>query len=87
MVERAHAGALHRRSSTAGQPTEAAGETLDAETRRVEGLQLSLRTRQGVPAAALDVADLEGLVPVEGERVVLTRPGRLLANEIVVRLR
>ncbi len=72
---------------TAGRPTEAAGETLDAETRRVEGLQLSLRTRDGVPAAALDVAALEGLVSVEGERVVLTRSGRLVANEIAVRLR
>jgi oxygen-independent coproporphyrinogen-3 oxidase len=72
---------------TAGQPTEAAGETLDAETRRVEGLQLSLRTREGVPADALDVAALDGLVEVAGERAVLTRHGRLLANEIAVRLR
>ena len=72
---------------TAGQPTEAAGETLDAETRRVEGLQLSLRTRRGVPADALDVAALEGLVEVAGERAVLTRSGRLVANEIAVRLR
>ena len=38
----------------AGQPTEAAGETLDAETRRLEGLQLSLRTTDGVPLDALD---------------------------------
>ena len=33
------------------RPTEAAGETLDDETRRVEGLQLALRMRDGVPAA------------------------------------
>jgi putative oxygen-independent coproporphyrinogen III oxidase len=71
----------------AAEPAEAAGETLDAETRRVEGLQLSLRTRAGVPAAALDTDDLDGLVAVEGERAVLTRAGRLLANEIAVRLR
>ncbi len=32
-----------------GEPTEAAGEDLDAETRRIEGLQLALRTRDGVP--------------------------------------
>ena len=86
-MERAHARALHRRASTAGEPAEAAGETLDAETRRVEGLQLSLRTRAGVPAAALDVDALDGLVEVDGERAVLTRAGRLLANEIAVRLR
>jgi len=71
----------------AGSPAEAAGETLDAETRRVEGLQLSLRTRSGVPASALDVEALEGLVTVDGERAVLTRAGRLLANEVAVRLR
>jgi len=71
----------------AGSPAEAAGETLDAETRRVEGLQLSLRTRSGVPASALDVEALEGLVAVDGERAVLTRAGRLLANEVAVRLR
>ena len=71
----------------AGESAEAAGETLDAETRRVEGLQLSLRTRAGVPVEALDVDALDGLVEVDGERAVLTRAGRLLANEIAVRLR
>jgi len=71
----------------AGESAEAAGETLDAETRRVEGLQLSLRTRAGVPVGALDVDALDGLVEVDGERAVLTRAGRLLANEIAVRLR
>ncbi len=45
----------------AGESTEAAGETLDAETRRLEGLQLALRMRDGVPLAALDADGLEGL--------------------------
>ena len=71
----------------AGLTTEAAGETLDDETRRVEGLQLALRMRAGVPAEALDTRDLEGLVEVEGDRVVLTRAGRLMANEVSMRLR
>jgi putative oxygen-independent coproporphyrinogen III oxidase len=71
----------------AGQPTEAAGETLDAETRRLEALQLSLRTTDGVPLEALDGVSLEGLVEPRGDRWVLTRPGRLLANEVAVRLR
>ena len=70
----------------AGDSTEAAGETLDADTRRVEGLQLALRMRDGVPASALDTADLDGLVEVEGDRVRLTRQGRLLANEVSLRL-
>jgi oxygen-independent coproporphyrinogen-3 oxidase len=70
-----------------GESTEAAGETLDEETRRVEGLQLALRMNDGVPASALDVADLDGLVVSDGQRVRLTRNGRLLANEVSLRLR
>jgi oxygen-independent coproporphyrinogen-3 oxidase len=70
----------------AGEPTEAAGETLDDATRHVEGLQLAIRMRDGVPATALDVDGLEGLVTSDGERVRLTRAGRLLANEVSLRL-
>ena len=70
-----------------GESTEAAGENLDEETRRIEGLQLALRMKAGVPASALDVAGLEGLVLVDGDRVRLTRRGRLLANEVSMRLR
>jgi oxygen-independent coproporphyrinogen-3 oxidase len=69
------------------QSTEAAGETLDELTRREEGLQLALRTREGVPAEALDAGELPGLVEVHGDRVTLTRRGRLLANEVSLRLR
>lgn len=71
----------------AGEPTEAAGETLDAETRRIEGLQLALRTTDGVPLAALAGDELGDLVERNGERWRLTRHGRLLANEVAVRLR
>ncbi len=71
----------------AGESTEAAGETLDDETRRIEGLQLALRMRDGVPAGALDAAGLDGLVETDGARVRLTRTGRLLANEVSMRLR
>jgi oxygen-independent coproporphyrinogen-3 oxidase len=70
-----------------GGPTEAAGETLDDETRRIEGLQLALRMREGVPADALDADDLDDLVVRDGERLTLTRRGRLLANEVSLRLR
>jgi putative oxygen-independent coproporphyrinogen III oxidase len=73
----------------AGASPEAAGERLDAPERRVEALQLAVRTRDGVPAgafgpAALDV--LDGLVERHGDRVVLTPRGRLLANEVALRL-
>jgi putative oxygen-independent coproporphyrinogen III oxidase len=70
--------------------TEASGEVLDDEARRIEGLQLALRMRDGVPADSLsshDVAELDGLVVTDGQRVRLTRNGRLLANEVSLRLR
>jgi putative oxygen-independent coproporphyrinogen III oxidase len=75
-----------------GATTEAAGEDLDPETRRVEGLQLALRMREGVEAGAFDPDDLAelsegGLVAVADGRVGLTRRGRLLANEVSLRLR
>ncbi len=70
-----------------GESVEAADEVLDAQTRTREALELSLRTSQGVPVGTLDIAPLEGLVEVQGTRVVLTREGRLLANEVSLRLK
>ncbi len=70
-----------------GESVEASGEELDSETRRIEGLQLRLRTRDGVPLDALDGDGLDGLVERDGDRWVLTRSGRLLANEVSLRLR
>ena len=72
-----------------GRSVEAAGEQLSAEESAAEALQLALRTRAGVPASALppDPA-LDGLVEPRGEdRVALTARGRLLANEVALRLR
>jgi hypothetical protein len=63
---------------------------LDAQARRLEGLHLALRTRAGVPSSAFDAADvelLEGLVDQVDGRFVLTRSGRLLANEVSLRVR
>jgi len=73
----------------AGRSTEAAGEDLDPDDRALEALQLALRTRDGVPASALDLDDpaLDGLVEVSADRAVLTPTGRLLANEVALRLR
>jgi putative oxygen-independent coproporphyrinogen III oxidase len=71
----------------AGEATEAAGETLDDETRALERLQLAVRMRSGVPLDALDAEELPGLVRREGDRWVLTVDGRLLANEVSLRLR
>ena len=75
---------------TAGASVEAADERLDADARALEALQLALRTRDGVPASALDVDALPGLVEpssTDPTRLVLTVDGRLLANEVALRLR
>ena len=69
-----------------GASTEAAGETLDGDERELEALQLLLRTSEGVPAAALDAEGLADLIERRGDRVVLTLRGRLLANEVSLRL-
>ena len=73
-----------------GASVEAADERLDDDGRTLEALQLSLRTRHGVPRAALDPDELPGLVeahPDDPDRLVLTVHGRLLANEVALRLR
>jgi oxygen-independent coproporphyrinogen-3 oxidase len=68
----------------------AASETLTEAERRTEALELSLRTRRGVPAASLPVRSdpaLDGLVePIGQGRVALTLPGRRLANEVACRI-
>jgi oxygen-independent coproporphyrinogen-3 oxidase len=71
----------------AGRSPEAAGERLDPGDRRLEALQLAVRTRAGVPAGTLPVDELDDLVEVTAERAVLTVRGRLLANEVALRLR
>ena len=74
----------------AGQSAESAAEMLEPDERRIEGLQLAIRMREGVPTGSFapdDVALLDGLVVDDGERVRLTRRGRLMANEVSLRLR
>jgi len=71
-----------------GADPTAGAETLDAAARRFEARTLSLRTRLGVPVDAFDDVDALGdLVEREGDRVVLTVRGRLLANQVSARLR
>jgi putative oxygen-independent coproporphyrinogen III oxidase len=65
-------------------------ELLADDVRRVEGLQLALRTRDGVPSDALAEAlrdpNFDGLMEVSAGSARLTVPGRLLANEVALRL-
>lgn len=77
------------RAAKASDCVEAASETLDPDSRRFEMLSLALRTARGVPVETLsDLDDLveNGLVDVGSGRAVLTRRGRLLANEVAMHL-
>ena len=75
---------------TSGRSPVAAEEILDPDVRRAEGLQLMLRTRDGVPASAFDRVARERLSDLleEGEagRLRLNARGRLLANEVALSL-
>jgi oxygen-independent coproporphyrinogen-3 oxidase len=70
-----------------GRSPEASSEVLDGGTRALERLQLALRTRGGVEAAALPPSpELDSLVWRRHGRAGLTAEGRLLANEVAARL-
>ena len=74
----------------AGRSPESGSEQLDHLGRGAEGRQLAIRTRYGVPAKEVDddaLHDLAGLVErTADDRVVLTPAGRLLANEVAIRI-
>jgi putative oxygen-independent coproporphyrinogen III oxidase len=71
----------------AGERVVAGEERLTAAERRAEALSLSLRTPAGVPDAALpDAPELAGLVERRVGRAVLTVRGRLVADELTLRL-
>jgi putative oxygen-independent coproporphyrinogen III oxidase len=78
---------------TEDRSAEAGAERLGTDDRRLEALQLAVRTRAGVPADTLPADELAALDlvaidrGVDGDRAVLTVRGRLLANEVALRLR
>ncbi len=80
----AYAGRLE-----AGESPALAREVLDEETRRVERVLLEIRLRDGLPVQVLRKPDRvaavlsSGLAVLEGDRLVLTREGRLLADAVV----
>ena len=74
-----------------GGDGEASGEHLDASQRRTESLVLGLRTASGVAEVHLpgwreDPVLAHLVEPAGPGRVALTREGRLLANEVALRL-
>ena len=76
-------------AAVASKASPVAGEErLGPNERRLEALELAIRTRAGVECGALAHDDsLADLVTLETGRAVLTRRGRLLANEVACRLR
>ena len=62
-------------------------ERVEGPSARFEQLALSLRTREGVPVGSFDeVEGLEDFLSSEGDRLILTRRGRLMADEMIRRL-
>ena len=66
-------------------------ELLDEVTRRRERLELSLRTDRGISVGALAADDRDtlselGLIGPGGDGLVLSASGRMLANEVAIRL-
>jgi oxygen-independent coproporphyrinogen-3 oxidase len=81
----------------AGETPEAGHELLDPSSRAGERLMLELRTRDGIKleGAGADLSPVDqsidelvgaALVEVRGDHAVLTRQGRLLANEVAARI-
>lgn len=74
----------------AGTDWVAGFEELNEGARRLERLQLQVRSATGVPVGSLRSDDLtgvlDGLTARHGDRLVLTVAGRLLANEVALRL-
>jgi oxygen-independent coproporphyrinogen-3 oxidase len=66
-------------------------ERLDAQNRHTEDVLLRIRLREGLPLGLLDVAERaraavaidDGLLVADGERLMLTDRGRLLADGVV----
>jgi oxygen-independent coproporphyrinogen-3 oxidase len=73
---------------TAGESPAQDGEMLDAATRHTERVMLELRLRDGLPLDLVDRHQAQdvvarGLGVLQGDRLVLTRRGRLLADAVV----
>ncbi|RZU12601.1 anaerobic coproporphyrinogen III oxidase [Kribbella rubisoli] len=85
-----HPSAYAERLNTNQSPAQAR-ETLDEETRRIERVLLEVRLEAGLPREVLDepgraAADQvveDGLAVMDGDRLVLTDRGRLLADAVV----
>jgi len=72
----------------AGEKPLGGEEILDNETKEFERDSLALRTRRGVAIEAFESLDeIAHLITVQSGQVTLAPEGRLLANQVIVRLR
>lgn len=72
----------------AGQRPLGGEEFLDDSTQQFERASLALRTRRGVAIEAFDSLDeIAHLIKVDRGRVTLAPNGRMLANQVIIRLR
>ena len=63
-------------------------EVLDEATQAIERDSLALRTRRGVPVEAFaSLEEIRHLVNVQENRVTLTPKARLVANQVIIRLK
>jgi oxygen-independent coproporphyrinogen-3 oxidase len=71
-----------------GESPRGGEEVLDEATQTFERESLALRTRRGVPVEAFDsLEEIAHLVNVQEDRVTLTPQARLVANQVIIRLR
>lgn len=71
-----------------GESPRGGEEAVSTAAQLFEAQSLSLRTRRGVPREAFDSLDeVAHLIAIEQGRVTLRPEGRLLANQVIVRLR
>ncbi|MCL3818244.1 radical SAM family heme chaperone HemW [Aeromicrobium wangtongii] len=86
--------AAYAQRLAAGESPRHDGESIDGATARVERIMLETRLRSGLDLSALTAAALaevpdvvgSGLADVHDDHLVLTRPGRLLADAVVRQL-
>jgi putative oxygen-independent coproporphyrinogen III oxidase len=83
--------AAYAQRLAAGESPRHDGESIDAAAAQVERVMLEIRLRDGLPLDALSVTGRDavggivdrGLATDQAGRLVLTRPGRLLADAVV----
>lgn len=83
--------AAYAQRLAAGEVPRQDGETIDAETARIEQIMLQTRLRTGldldvlsdVASAAVNKIIGSGLATMEGRRMMLTQKGRLLADAVI----